>query len=270
MNDFSSIWLSLDVHRDKINAIVNEYRNADKKNQETYSEAYYQEQHKELVAKYREKIVREKEEAEDKLNTYFDNIQTTLDKWISAPLPESKINLLHLLMQSGIKLNGAEFEVLKESIGNNYFGNRILSALAERDGIFVKKNYGLETYERILKDCISSADVFLKGFYGSSPAWELVPNNVNKHIVAAAAAGAPIKDGCALHRAAMLWDGSSVPCSKTKISADDKDILNKLYSGCLDESAKIERTKGLIAETPELKEVLKMTEYKRFIPEEKL
>ncbi len=270
MNDFSSIWLSLDVHRDKINAIVNEYRNADKKNQETYSEAYYQEQHKELVAKYREKIVREKEEAEDKLNTYFDNIQTTLDKWISAPLPESKINLLHLLMQSGIKLNGAEFEVLKESIGNNYFGNRILSALAERDGIFVKKNYGLETYERILKDCISSADVFLKGFYGSSPAWELVPNNVNKHIVAAAAAGAPIKDGCALHRAAMLWDGSSVPCSKTKISADDKDILNKLYSGCLDESAKIERTKGLIAETPELKEVLKMTEYKRFIPEEEL
>lgn len=165
-----------------------------------------------------------------------------------------QLHLLHLLIQSGLKLSRAEFEVLKESIGNNYFGNRILSALAERDGIFVKKNYGLETYERILKDCISSADIFLKGFYGSSPAWELVPNNVNKHIVAAAAAGAPIKDGCALHRAALLWDGSSVPCSKTKISAEDKDILNKLYSGCLDESAKIERTKGLIAETPELKE----------------
>ena len=31
MNDFSSIWLSLDVHRDKVNAVVDEYRKADKR-----------------------------------------------------------------------------------------------------------------------------------------------------------------------------------------------------------------------------------------------
>lgn len=269
MNDFSSIWLSLDVHRDKINAIVAEYRGTDRRNRENFSDSYYQEQHNELIAKYQDKIAREKEKAEDTLNTYFDNIQTVLDKWVSAPLPESKINLLYLLMQSGIKLSRVEFEVLKKSVGNNYFGNRILSALAERDGIPVKKVYGLETYERILEDCISSADVFLHGFYGSSPAWELVPGSTHKHIVTAAAAGVPLKDGCALHRAALLWDGSSVPCSKTKINSEDKDVLNKLYSGCNDDSTKAIRTKELLSEMPELKETLQLTEYSGYIPKEK-
>lgn len=268
MNDFSSIWLSLDVHRDKINTIVNEYRNIDKKNRETYSAAYYEEEHKKLVTRYCEKIAREKEKAKDTLNTYFDNIQTALDRWISTTLPESKINILYLIMQSGIKLSRSEFEVLKESVGNNYFGNRILSAIAERDGILVKKGYGLEAYERILRDCISSADIFLNGFYGSNPAWELVPDTVNKHIVTVAATGAPLKDGCTLHKAALFWDGSSVPCSRTKLSSEDRDILSKLYNGCGDDSAKAVRTKELLSETPELKETLELTEYKKYIPEE--
>lgn len=268
MNDFSSIWLSLDIYRDKINSIVNEYRTADEKNRETYSVTYYKEEHAKLIAKYRDEIAREKEKIEDTLNTYFVNIQTALNKWISAPLPESKINMLYLVMQSGLKLNRAELEVLQGSVGNNYFGNRILSALAERDGILVKKGYGLETYERILKDCISSVDVFVCGFYGSNPAWELVPDNVNKHIVTAAAAGTSLKDGCTLHKAALLWDGSSVPCSKTKISSEDREILQKLYSGCNDDNAKVARTKELLSETPELKETLQLTEYGRFIPEE--
>lgn len=268
MNDFSAIWLSLDVHRDKINKIVDEYRGIDGKNRKTYSAVYYEKEHKELVARYRQKIASEKEEIKDKLNTYFDNIQSTLDRWISAPLPESKRNLLYLIMQSGIKLSRSELEVLKESVENNYFGNRILSALAERDGISLKKGYGIEVYERVLRDCISSADIFVNGFYGSNPVRELVPSGVNRHVVSAAAAGTTLKDGCTLHKAALFWDGSSVPCSKTKISSEDKDILSKLYNGCGDDDTRAARTKELLSEMPELKETLQLTEYSRFVPEE--
>lgn len=267
MNDFSSIWLSLDVHRDKVNAVVDEYRKADKRNRKTYSDDFYQRQHEELIAKYREKIAKEKENVGNTLNVYFGNIQDTLNQWVSAPLPESKTNLLYLIMQSGLKLNRAEFEAIQESIGTNYWGNRILARVAEQNSILVKKGYGLETYERILKDCISSADVFVNGFYGQNPAWEFVPENVSKHLVAAAAAGTPIKNGCALHRAALLWDGSSIPCSKTKLSVNDKDIIEKLYSGCSTDNEKISRTEELISETPELVDILKLTEYGRFVSE---
>ena len=41
MNDFSGIWLSLDVHRDKINKLIEEFKEADKKNREIYSDSHY-------------------------------------------------------------------------------------------------------------------------------------------------------------------------------------------------------------------------------------
>lgn len=268
MNDFSGIWLSLDIHRDKINKLIAEFKETDKKNRETYSEAYYKEEHGKLVVRYQKRIADEKESVSDNINTRFWNIQNVLDKWIATPLPESKVNMLYLIMQSGVKLNRAEFEVIQNSIGNNYFGNKILQALAERDGIFVKPGYGLETYERVLKSCISSADIIVNGFYGTNPEWELVPAKVNKYIVTAAAAGTPLRDNCELHRAALIWDGSSIPCPKTKISSEDKDILKKLYSGCNNDVDMAARTKELLSETPELKETLELTEYKQYISEE--
>ena len=268
MNDFSSMWLSLDVHRDKVNKIIKEFREADKKNKERYSDSFYQEQHKELVEKYKEKIAGEKDRVTDTINTYIENMQDTLQKWIAAPLPESRLNLLNLIMGSGLKLNRAEFEVLSGYVGNNYFGRKILSALAEKEGIHIESTPDISVYERLLKDCISSADVFISGFYGTMPEWELVPSNTSKYVVNAAAAGSPIKDGCALHKAALFWDGSSVPCSKTKISSEDREILQKLYSGCNDDNAKATRTKELLSETPELKETLELTEYKQYISEE--
>lgn len=267
MNDFSGIWLSLDVHRDKINKLIEEFKEADKKNREIYSDSHYKEERGKLVARYRKKIADEKESVSDSINNRFWSIQNMLDKWIATPLPESKVNMLYLIMQSGMRLNRAEFEVIQNSIGNNYFGNKILQALAERDGVFIKSSYGLETYERLLEGCISSADVIVNGFYGANPEWELVPLNVNRHIVTAAAAGAPLRDNCALHRAALIWDGSSIPCPKTKISSEDEDILNKLYSGCNNDVDMAARTKELLAETPEIKEALELTEYRRYIPE---
>lgn len=268
MNDFNAMWLSLSVHGDKVNEIVKEFRETDKKNKERYSDSFYQEQHKELVEEFKKKIVFEKDRVTDTINTYIWNMQDTLQKWIAAPLPESRLNLLKLIMESGLKMNVSEFEVIQGYIGNNYFGRKILSALAEKEGIHIESVPDIAVYERLLKDCISSSDVFIKGFYGTTPEWELVPTNISRHIVSAAAVGTPIKDGCALHRAALFWDGSSVPCSKTKITSEDKDILNKLYSGCNDDSTKITRTKELLSEMPELKETLKLTEYKKYIPEE--
>ena len=80
MNDFSGIWLSLDIHRDKINKLIAEFKETDKKNRETYSEAYYKEEHGKLVARYQKRIADEKESVSDNINTRFWNIQNVLDK----------------------------------------------------------------------------------------------------------------------------------------------------------------------------------------------
>ena len=108
MNDFSGIWLSLDVHRDKINKLIEEFKETDKKNREIYSDLHYKEEREKLVARYRKKIADEKESVSDSINNRFWSIQDMLDKWIAAPLPESKVNMLYLIMQSGMKLNRAE------------------------------------------------------------------------------------------------------------------------------------------------------------------
>ena len=267
MNEFSSIWLDLDIHRDTINEIVADYRNIDKKNKENYSDNFYQKQKRELVAKYQSKISKEKEKTGDSVNFSFYRIQTTLQKWISAPLAESKANILRLFKEFDLEMNKSEIEIMQEAIGDNYLGNRVLSALAARNGIHIKAKPNIETYERVLKDCISTGDLFLKGFYGSTPAWDLVPASVSKNIVVAAAAGTMLKDGCSLHKAALLWDGSSAPCPKTIITADDQEVLAKLYSGCTDDAAKAGRTKELIDEMPELRNILMLTEYSPYVGE---
>ena len=88
MNDFSGIWLSLDVHRDKINKLIEEFKETDKKNREIYSDLHYKEEREKLVARYRKKIADEKESVSDSINNRFWSIQNMLDKWIAAPLPE--------------------------------------------------------------------------------------------------------------------------------------------------------------------------------------
>lgn len=267
MNTFSAILNSLQVHRDKIDKLIAEFRQRDTGNKGIYSDAYYQAAHEELVEKYRQKIEDEKIRASETINLYIDNIQTSLNNWICGPISESTLNLLLLIKSSGMRISRAEVEALKLKIGNSYFGNRLLEQIAQENDVVLPHEYvSLDIYEKALKDCIESASVMINGYYGESIEKSLMPNNANLHIAAAAAAGAPLRPGSSFERAALLWDGEKIPTPKTRLTADDTDIIDGMFSDCRGDEIKIGQRMNLILhENPELINIMKLSKYHKYV-----
>lgn len=269
MNTFSAILNSLQVHQNKIDKLIAEFRQQDTRNKDTYSNTYYRASHKELVEKYREKIAAEKSRASETVNLHIDNIQTSLNNWICSPISESTANLLLLIKSSGMKLSTAEVEALEGKVGKSYFGSRLLEQIAQENGVtLLHVRTSLDVYERALKDCVSSASIIINGYYGSPFEESLMPNSVSRHIAAAAAVGAPLRPGSSFEKAALLWSGEGIPEPKTRLIADDTDIIDNVFRDCQGDEIKIGQKMNLILkESPELTDIMKLSKYRKFISE---
>lgn len=269
MNTFLAILNSLHVHQNKIDKLIAEFRQQDTRNKDTYSDAYYKASYDELVSKYKEKIAAEKSRASETINLHIDNIQTSLNNWICSPISESTVNLLLLIKSSGMKLSMAEVEALEGKVGISYFGNRLLEEIAQENGVTLPHGRAsLDVYERALRDCIAAASVIVGGYYGNPVEKSLVPNNVGLHIAVAAASGAPLRPGSSFEKAALLWDGEKVPAPKTRLTADDTDIIDNMFSDCRGDEIKIgQKMNRILQESPELSDVMKLSKYSKYISE---
>ena len=267
MNTFSAILNSLEVHRNKVDKLITEFRKQDASNRATFSDAYYKTSHEELVSKYKEKIAAEKSRASETVNLHIDNIQTSLNNWICSPISESTVNLLLLIKSSGMKLSMAEVEALEGKVGNSYFGNRLVTQLAQENGVSLpRERASLDVYERALKNCISASSIIVGGYYGDPVEKSLMPNNVSPHIAAAAAVGAPLQPESSFEKAALLWDGEKVPAPKTRLTADDTDIIDNMFSDCRGDDIKIgQKMNRILQESPELSDVMKLSKYRQYV-----
>ena len=192
---------------------------------------------------------------------------------VSALPTDKTFALLSLLLSSGIKLSSAEIESLQSSLGNNYFCCRILGELATRSGVNgIRAPLDLDLLLGILHRVRDEADIFVAGYCGAKPVQELFTDKntpVSKNLVYAAAAGRPFAPDSALLQASVIWDGDSIPTKhKSRLTADDLDVLNQMFKGCTTPEQLSGRTTQILSQTPEMREILAISPYSAFVPKE--
>lgn len=274
MNRFTELLFALEIYKDDIDKIVSQYRKTDAADKQTYSAQTYAERHLQNVESARKKIKSRQLTMIDRANGIIDDIQDALKRWICPPVNDKQLPMLSTLLASGLKLNGAEIEVLQQNANGNYFAGRLVDELAKRSGVKgIRPQRSVEAYVAALKRVTSAADIFINGYVGQkSPfAKELLPGNVSDYIIYAASACCIFSGESSLLTAALLWDGDDVPVQSAKrtLTNDDREIMDRMFEGCKTEMHYGAMAQKIVTENPEIKEILQLSEkYSQYLPKE--
>lgn len=274
MNRFSELLFALEIYKDDIDKIVSQYRKTDAADKQTYSTQTYAERHSQNVESARKKIKSRQLTMIDRANGIIDDIQDALKRWICPPVNDKQLPMLSTLLTSGMKLNGAEIEVLQQNANGNYFAGRLVDELAKHSGVKgIRPQRSVEAYVAALKRVIFATDIFINGYLGQkSPfAKELLPGNVSDHIIYAASACRIFSGESSLLTAALLWDGDEVPVQSAKrtLTNDDRAIMDRMFEGCKTEMHYGAMAQKIVTENPEIKEILQLSEkYSQYLPKE--
>lgn len=270
MNRFSALHLGLDVYRGKVDRLVKEFLDKDKKNREIYNDTTYSAHHAELVATYRDKFTRLQNEIAERANNEFDWIQGELRKWMSTPCKQETLSMISAVKQFGLKLSADEVELLRDAAGSSYLAQRLIDDLAISSKVFTRRRTNIDGYTNMLKGCINQTEIFIKGYCGRNlEGKELLPSDVPNWILFVAPQAQVFGSKSNLLSAAAVWDGDNIPVQKKKVGKDELEILEKLYDGCVGEDSMKVRTAELVQENGELREIIsKFPKYAQYLPEE--
>jgi len=270
MNRFSALHLGLDVYKGKIDKLVQEFLDKDKKNQGIYNDTTYAAHHAELVATYRDKFAKLQNEITERANNEFDWIQSGLRKWMSTPCKQETLSMISAVKQFGLKLSIDEVELLRDAAGPSYLAQRLIDDLAISSKVFTKRRANIDNYTNMLKGCINQAEIFIKGYCGRNlEGKELLPADVPDWILFVAPQAQVLGSKSNLLSAAAVWDGDGIPVQKKTVGKDEMEILEKLYDGTAGEDSMKVRTAELVQENGELRDIIsKFPKYAAYLPEE--
>ncbi len=271
MNKFSELFLSLKMYREDVDALVNDFIDEDMRNKKTYQDAIYSEFHVKAVSKYKTKLDEARELKVWRVNGILDEIQDNLRGWLIAPINEKMLNTICALHSCDVKLSNTEIEALRDSLGGSYFGQRLIQKIAEDSGVMLLGVKSAENFTRMISNIKSGAELFLNYYSGGkTQGLELLGDNANNVNLAAASCNpAILKDNSVLLQASLLWDGSGVPSPRKKtLTAEELDIVNRMYEGCNGTDAKKIRTAEILSGNPDMREIIGLSPYSVFIEEE--
>lgn len=270
MNRFSALHLGLDVYKGKIDKLVQEFLDKDKKNREIYNDTTYAAHHAELVATYRDRFAKLQSEITERANNEFDWIQSELRKWMSTPCKQETLSMISAVKQFGLALSANEVELLRDAAGSSYLAQRLIDDLAISSKVLIKRRTDINGYVNMIKECISQTEIFIRGYCGkSAEGRELLPGDVPDWILFVAPQAQVLGPKSNLLSAAAVWDGDGIPVQKKKVGKDELEILEKLYDGCAGADSMKVRTAELVQGNEELREVIsKFPKYAAYLPEE--
>lgn len=272
MNKFSELYLSLKMYREDVDALVNDFIDEDTRNKKTYQNSVYLDLHKKGVDKYKAKL----DEARDlkvwRLNSILDEIQDNLKAWLVAPVNDRLLNTVSALYSFGVKLSDTEIEALRDSLSNSYWGQKLLQKIAKNSNIMLLGVRDADSYVRMIANIKSGAEILLNYYCGSKmQGLELLEKDTNVNLAAAACNPAILKDSSSLLQASLIWDGDGIPSPRKKaLTAEELEIVNRMYEGCNGTDAKKARTKEIISGNPEMWGIIGLSPYGVFIEEERV
>lgn len=276
MNRFAEMSVALSCYRDRVDKIIREYKADQAKNEKIYNTEMCEKLKEESLAKKKAEYVKEQRNIAVRVNGVLEDIQDCLKRWISAPIRADQLALLQAMVSTGAKLTPPEFEALQESIGTNYFAQRLMEKVAETSGIKGFRNrFQLEKYLNMLQRVKNETEIFIMGYCGGGA--DYAPEFLNieefhnaKTLSYAASAAKVLSADSALSMASVVWDGDHVPQSgRTKLTSSEMETIDKMFDKCITDEQKKARAAQLVKDTPLLRDVLKITgKYREFLPEE--
>jgi len=270
MNKFSELYLSLKMYKEDVDALVSDFLDEDIRNKKTYQDAIYLDLHKNGVDKYKAKL----DEARDlkvwRLNNILDEIQSNLKDWLVTPIDSKLLNTLCALHSCGVKLSDTEIEALQASLGSSYFGLKLLQEIAKDSSVMFLGARNADRYAKMISDIKSTAGLFLNNYCGDKmQGLELLGDKANKNLAAASCSPAILRNNSILLQASILWDGDGIPSPRKKtLTAEELDIINRMYEGCNGTDAQKARTAEILSNNPDMREVIALSPYSPFIEDE--
>ncbi len=275
MNKFSELRTAVSLYKGRIDKIIGDYAEADKKAKEIYSESEYARRHAENLGKARSAFEGEQEAMIRRVNGVLEDIQEQLIEWVSAPVGNAaQLQLVQTLFLTGMKLSADEIEALQNSVGQNYFANKMVQSLAEKSGVKTKSRFDLDVYSGALQNCKTELELFVSSYCGNQKIGiyrELLPDNhkpVSDKMPIIASSCKPLSGRSSLLLAGSIWSGDCLPGTDSKISTTQRDLLDEVFDGCRSENDFRNVTERIIHELPEVKEVLAQTKYKVYLKED--
>ncbi len=276
MNRFAEMTVALDCYKSKIDRIVREYRADQGKNEKIYNAEMCEKLKSESLAKKKAEYIEEQRNIAVRINGILEDTQDCLKRWISAPIRADQLALLQAMVSTGVKLTPPEYEALQESIGTNYFAQRLMEKVAETSGIKgFRSRFNLEKYLNMLQRVKNEAEIFISGYCGGGADYS--PEFLNtkefpnaKTLSYAAGAAKVLSADSSLSVASVIWSGDSLPGSgRTKLTSSEMETIDQMFAGCITNEQKKARAAQLVKDTPLLRDVLKITvKYREFLPAE--
>lgn len=271
MNKFSELYLSLRGYKDDADEIINNFLSEDSHDKKTYRSEVYSSLHEKKVVTFKCKLDTLRERKIGRLNSILNEVQGNLKAWLTTPINDKLLNTICALHSCGVKLNDSEIEALRDSLGNSYFGLKLLQKVAKDNGIIFLGTRNADNFTRMIANVKSGIELVLNNYCGDgAKGIELLGDTVNKNLAFAASCNpAILKDNSVLLQASLLWDGSGIPAPRKKaLTSEELDIINRMYAGFSGTDAMKARTAEIISTNSDMREVIGLSPYAAFIEDE--
>jgi len=270
VNKFTELYFSLKGYKDDADGIIDGFLNEDSHDKKTYRNEVYLNLHTKKVETFKYKLDAARERKVGRLNSILNEVQDNLKCWLTTPINDRTLNTVCALHSCGVKLNDSEIEALRDSLGNSYFGQKLLQKIAKDSGVMLLSVKNVDSYTRMISNIKISAELFVYNYCGSEmQGLELLGKEANVNLAAASCNPAILKDGSTLLQASLLWDGSGIPFPRKKmLTREELAIISKMYEGFNGADAQKARTAEILASNPDMREVIGLSPYAAFIEDE--
>jgi len=270
MNKFTELFFSLKSYQDDADEIINNFLSENAHDKKAFRNEVYLNLHAKKVETFKCKLDTARETKTRRLNSILNEVQDNLKAWLTTPINDRMLNTICALHTCGVQLTDTELGALQNALGNSYFGQKLIQKIAKDSGVMLLGAQDADNFTRMISNIKSAAELFIFNYCGSKmQGLELLGKDANVNLAAASCVPAILKDNSTLLQASLLWDGCGIPSPRKKsLTAEELDIVSRMYEGCAGTNAQKTRTKEILSTNPAMKEVLSLSPYAAFIEDE--
>jgi hypothetical protein len=307
---FQELKAVLTGYKTDINKIISETK-VNEELKKIYSQDYFEQLVKTQQDNAIRLMNEKREAARTRVNTIIKNLRNDVAEWVNADIDINLLNKLNVIRSSiaqnntaassvtgvdyikllaeqagntvfgtqntanstsGIKLSSVDVELLAEKAAGQYLPLKILSEIAEANGI--KLNVpSAEKYMKEIKEIENGSNTLLNTYCGpDAEGRNLLPHNIIKNvnygryeIWQCMNADYILRPENAIEKAESNWGNTMAHIEeKTSLTGEEENYISGLYKG--HEGNTANRTKELVVINPKLREIIELSKYAEFLP----
>lgn len=269
---FADLRSALNSYKQAIDSILKETK-IDDSLRNVYSADYFGQLQEKQSAIAKQSMDNARERARNSVNSMIKSLRKDIEDWANAPIDDGLFKRLQAAKITNTKLSRTELELFAKEAAGRYMEMKILSNIAAESG-FVLTAPSVETYCQDVANIQSGCDTLLKTYAGAGlEGIKLLPHNFINGVDYGAFEGWQcvtsdyiLKDGGTLDETEARWGSNMAHIEeKTALTDAEAEKVSRFYEGHSDTKA---RTIELLQINPELRGMIKLSQFAEYLPEE--